>query len=47
MSVIILVVSIQEDKVKLKFILCSVDGECKFAPAHVPKAYTRNNLNSR
>jgi len=46
MSVIFLVFSIQEDEVKLKFILCSVDSESKFFPVHIQKAYTRSNLNS-
>jgi len=47
MSVIFLAVSIQEGKVKLKFVLCSLDSESKFVPVHVPKAYTRSNVNSR
>jgi hypothetical protein len=47
MSIIFLIVNIQEASVKLKFILCSVDSESKFVPLHAPKAYTKSNLNSR
>ena len=37
----------QEAKVKLKFILCSVDTESKFVSVHALKAYKRSNLNTR